>query len=199
MKNFVLASSSPRRLAILQQIGIQPEVMVSAAAEIKDGAPEDVVKANALAKGQAVAALVKDKIVIASDTVVAIEGKILGKPKDEAEALVMLLELAGKSHWVYSGVALIDSDTGETLVDFDKTEVFFAPAEQADLERYIRTGEPMDKAGAYGIQEMGALLVEKINGDYYTVMGLPLAKLKKMLTDWQINLWDYVQKNKEIK
>lgn len=193
MKNFVLASSSPRRLAILQQIGIQPEVMVSAAAEIKDGAPEDVVKANALAKGQAVAALVKDKIVIASDTVVAIEGKILGKPKDEAEALVMLLELAGKSHWVYSGVALIDSDTGETLVGFDKTEVSFAAVEQADLERYIKTGEPMDKAGAYGIQEMGALLVEKINGDYYTVMGLPLAKLKKMLADWQINLWDYIQ------
>lgn len=195
MKEFVLASASPRRLAILKQIGIAPEVVVSEAREIQQGAPEQVVKANALAKGQAVAALVKDKIVIASDTVVAMDGKILGKPKEESEALAMLSTLAGKSHWVYSGVALINSKTGETLVDFDKTEVFFAPAEQADLERYIKTGEPMDKAGAYGIQERGALLVEKINGDYYTVMGLPLAKLKKMLADWQINLWDYIQKN----
>lgn len=191
-KNFVLASSSPRRLAILKQIGIQPEVVVSAAEEIQDGLPEEVVKINALAKGQAVASSVTHKIIIASDTVVAINGKILGKPKDEEAALAMLTELAGTSHRVYSGIALINSDTGESLVDVDETEVVFDPVEERDLARYIRTGEPMDKAGAYGIQEIGALLVEKIDGDYYTVMGLPLAKLKKMLATWQINLWDYL-------
>lgn len=192
MKKFVLASASPRRLAILKQIGIEPEVVVSAAAEIQEGEPEQVVKVNALAKGQAVAALVKNKIVIASDTVVAAEGKILGKPKDEGEALSMLMSLVGKSHWVYSSIAMLDSDTGHYLVDVDKTEVFFGKAGQEDLKRYIRTGEPMDKAGAYGIQEKGALLVEKIHGDYYTVMGLPLAKLKNMLSTWGIHLWDYV-------
>lgn len=194
MKKFVLASSSPRRLAILKQIGMNPEVIVSAAEEIQDGVPEDVVKINALAKGRAVARSVTHRIIIASDTVVAINGKILGKPKDEKDAFAMLSALAGKSHRVYSGIALIDSDTGESLVDADETEVFFCPAEERDLERYIRTGEPMDKAGAYGIQEMGALLVEKIYGDYYTVMGLPLAKLKKMLATWQINLWDFTQR-----
>ena len=196
MEKFVLASASPRRLAILQQIGIQPEVMVSSAEEVQIGAAEDVVKTNALAKGRAVATLVKDKrdkIVIASDTVVVSDGKILGKPKDEADALTMLLSLAGGRHWVYSGIALIDSETGDSLVDVDKTEVFFSAVAEEDLQKYIRTGEPMDKAGAYGIQERGALLVEKIYGDYYTVMGLPLNKLKELLQQWQINLWDYVE------
>ncbi len=192
MKEFVLASSSPRRLAILKQIGIEPEVIVSAAVEIKTGAPEEVVKTNALAKGQAVAASAQHKIIIASDTVVVIEGEIQGKPKDEGEALSMLMSLVGKSHWVYSSVAIINSDTGDYLVDVDKTEVCFGKTTQEDLKQYIRTGEPMDKAGAYGIQEKGALLVEKICGDYYTVMGLPLYKLKKLLEQWQINFWDYI-------
>ncbi|MCI8336045.1 MAG: septum formation protein Maf [Peptococcaceae bacterium] len=194
-KEFVLASASPRRLAILQQIGITPEVVVSAAEEIKEGDPADVVKINALAKGRAVAPLVKNKIIIASDTVVAANGQILGKPQDAAEALAMLMSLAGKSHWVYSSVAIIDSDTGACLVDVDQTEVFFTAVEETDLQKYIKTGEPMDKAGAYGIQEKGALLVEKICGDYYTVMGLPLHKLKELLSSWRINLWDYIGKS----
>ena len=194
-KEFVLASASPRRLAILQQVGITPEVMVSAAEEIKEGDPADVVKINALAKGQAVAPLEKNKIIIASDTVVTVNGKILGKPQDAAEAGSMLMSLAGNSHWVYSSVAIIHSDTGACLVDVDKTEVFFSAVDKADVQKYIATGEPMDKAGAYGIQEKGALLVEKICGDYYTVMGLPLHKLKELLSSWHINLWDYIGKS----
>lgn len=192
MREFVLASSSPRRRAILEQIGIYPEVIVSAAEEMQTGAPEMVVKTNALRKGQAVVPLVKGKIIIASDTVVVIDNRILGKPKNEEEALSMLMQLSGRSHWVYSSIALIDSDTGGYLVDMDKTEVFFCANRQEDLVRYVQTGEPMDKAGAYGIQEIGALLVDKIAGDYYTVMGLPLRKLKEMLAQWQINIWNYI-------
>ena len=194
-KEFVLASASPRRLAILQQIGIFPKVVVSEAAEVKDGLPEKVVKHNALAKGQAVSNTFagENKIIIASDTIVVADHHILGKPQSEADAFAMLTTLSGRSHWVYSGLALIDTLTGDFLVDFDKTEVFFHETSQQDLVKYLKTGEPMDKAGAYGIQEKGALLVKKIVGDYYTVMGLPLPLLKKMLSLWHIDLWDYVK------
>lgn len=177
----ILASSSPRRLQLLQQIGIEAEVRPAAFDELSTGKMADeVVLTNAVGKCQAVCAACGDKMpVIAADTVVVLDGKILGKPKDAADAVRMLTELSGRTHKVLTGVAV--SFDGRQLAEVCETEVIFRTLTAAEIADYVATGEPLDKAGAYGIQGRGAVFVEKINGCYNNVVGLPLTRLHLML------------------
>lgn len=177
----ILASSSPRRLQLLQQIGIEAEVRPAAFDELSTGKMADeVVLANAVGKCQAVCAACGDKVpVIAADTVVVLDGQVLGKPKDAADAVRMLTELSGRTHKVLTGVAV--SFDGRQLAEVCETEVIFRTLTAAEIADYVATGEPLDKAGAYGIQGRGAVFVEKINGCYNNVVGLPLTRLHLML------------------
>ena len=180
----ILASASPRRLELLQQIGIEPVVCPADFAE-GDGAAADadkVVLANALGKCRAVAQLKGDDLpVIGADTVVVIDNAILGKPKHAEAAVAMLKSLSGRSHEVLTGIAV--KYQGQERAEVVRTKVFFRALTEAEIEAYAATGEPLDKAGAYGIQGRGAVLVEKIEGCYNNVVGLPLARLNEILAD----------------
>ena len=178
----VLASASPRRLALLQQIGIGAKVCPADFDEVSGSAvqAEDVVLANAIGKCKAVVKIKGDSLpVIAADTVVVAEGVILGKPQNEEDAVEMLKQLSGKTHKVMTGIAV--SYAGEMLAEVCETEVVFRKLTDEEIKKYVATGEPLDKAGAYGIQGMGAVLVEKINGCYNNVVGLPLTRLQLIL------------------
>lgn len=179
----ILASQSPRRREILEMLAIPFTVMVSHADETCDPSlsPAEQVQLLATRKAEAVAALseAKGHIIIAADTLVeAPNGEILGKPTDEADALRMLRALAGSTHAVYSGVALHINGTATTA--FARTEVVFRPTSEAELLAYLATGEPLDKAGAYGIQERGALFVKEFHGEYFNVVGLPIHALDEL-------------------
>ena len=178
----ILASASPRRLALLQQIGIEAKVCPADFDEVSGSAvqAEDVVLANAIGKCKAVVKIKGDSLpVIAADTVVVAEGVILGKPQNEEDAVEMLKQLSGKTHKVMTGIAV--SCAGEMLAEVCETEVVFRELTGEEIKKYVATGEPLDKAGAYGIQGMGAVLVEKINGCYNNVVGLPLTRLQLIL------------------
>lgn len=178
----ILASASPRRLALLQQIGIEAKVCPADFDEVSGSAvqAEDVVLANAIGKCKAVVKIKGDSLpVIAADTVVVAEGVILGKPQNEEDAVGMLKQLSGKTHKVMTGIAV--SCSGEMLAEVCETEVVFRELTDEEIKKYVATGEPLDKAGAYGIQGMGAVLVEKINGCYNNVVGLPLTRLQLIL------------------
>lgn len=178
----ILASASPRRLALLQQIGIEAKVCPADFDEVSGSAvqAEDVVLANAIGKCKAVVKIKGDSLpVIAADTVVVAEGIILGKPQNDEDAVEMLKQLSGKTHKVMTGIAV--SYTGEMLAEICETEVVFRKLTDEEIKKYVATGEPLDKAGAYGIQGMGAVLVEKINGCYNNVVGLPLTRLQLIL------------------
>ena len=178
----ILASQSPRRIELLKSIGLQFETIPSEAAEIvREGEkPDTVVMSLALEKGLEIASKNEDAVVMAFDTVVFCD-EILGKPKDEADAYRMLKLLNGKSHQVFTGIAVIHLESNTKIIDYTMTNVAFIDAEDDMLHRYVDTKEPLDKAGAYGIQGYGAMLVECIEGDYYSVMGLPLSKLSELL------------------
>ena len=178
----ILASGSPRRLELLRQIGLEPRVAVSRGEEEKnDVTPEQLVRTNALNKGREVRERLGDKVpILAADTVVALEGEILGKPRDREEAAAMLRKLSGRRHQVLTGVALFYKGQVRTHVEI--TEVEFASLTEKDIAWYIATGEPMDKAGAYGIQGVGGrMLVHDISGDFYNVVGLPIARVARAI------------------
>lgn len=179
-KKLVLASGSPRRLALLRQIGIEPEVLPVDAEERKTGIPEKVVKENAVKKAQAALKLRPQTTILAADTIVAYQGEILGKPRTEADAARMLKMLSGQKHSVFTGIAAIENGVLQSSVI--ESQVYFFQLTEAAIRGYITTGEPMDKAGAYGIQGRGALLVRAIVGDYNNIVGLPLAALKNIMT-----------------
>lgn len=187
--NIVLASASPRRRELLERMGIRDfTVVVSDADETLDEhlPPAQQVERLSRIKAAAVAAQVQpDALVIAADTVVTLDGAILGKPADEAQAFHMLSSLSGACHQVYTGVTVIQN--GKVLTCHEVTEVEFRPLEREEIELYIATGECMDKAGAYGIQGYGCLLVEGIRGDYYNVMGLPVVCLARMLKQFGVD------------
>ena len=150
----------------------------------KSATPEETVKRLAVQKARNVSACAdSDEIVIAADTVVFIDGKILGKPVDAAEAAEMLRTLSGRDHHVCTGIAVIDNAIGKSFCCFERTLVHFKHLTDSEIERYIASGEPMDKAGAYGIQGKGALFVEWIKGDYFNVVGLPLCRLAQVLKE----------------
>lgn len=182
MESIILASGSPRRKELLNQLGIEFEVIPADVDEtLEEGlSPEEAVKQLSLKKAAAVAKMHPGKIVLGADTVVAYDGEILGKPEDENDALDMLLLLSGRTHHVYTGVALIYPD-GKVKSFSESTEVVMYENDRQLIKEYIATGEPMDKAGAYGIQGMGAILVKEIRGDYNNVVGLPVARITRIL------------------
>ena len=177
----ILASNSPRRKELLTQAGIDFEVKSADVEEVTDKTkPEEVVMDLSKLKANAIAKENPGRRIIAADTVVAFNGEILGKPKDEADAFRMLKELSGNTHHVYTGVTIIDED-GKSNTFYEATAVSMYENSDELINKYIATGEPMDKAGAYGIQGKGAILVKEISGDYNNVVGLPLAKVYRNL------------------
>jgi len=184
----ILASASPRRRRLLKQIGFTFQVIISDVDEddIVSHDPLINIQAIALLKARAVAASVEDGIVIGADTQILMDGETLGKPMDEADAARMLSELSGRSHEVITGVALIDADTGREETWVETTLVTFRELSEEEISEYVDTGEPMGKAGAYGIQGRAAAFVERIEGCYFNVVGLPLAKLSQKLR----KLWE---------
>ena len=185
----ILASQSPRRKELLERMGIQDFETISP--NVDESAfhglpPEELVRRLSAEKAAAVAGKVgEDAIVIAADTVVALEGAILGKPADELDAFKMLSALSGVRHQVYTGVTVCRG--GEKQTAHEVTDVTFRELSEREIEDYISTGEPMDKAGAYGIQGYGALLIQGISGDYYNVMGLPVCRLSGMLARFGVD------------
>lgn len=190
MAGIVLASASPRRQELLRRIGIADfDIRVPETEETcpPDLTPQKTVEHISREKANAAAELcAPDEIVITADTMVFLGGQRLGKPADAADALRMLTALQGRRHTVCTGVTL--RQDGRSLTESESTDVFFRAASQAELLAYIKTGEPMDKAGAYGIQGRGALLVERISGDFFNVMGLPLLRLSRMLAQFGVSL-----------
>ena len=172
----ILASASPRRKELLTLAGFEYEVIVSQCEEIlPDGiTPDKAVEELASQKAEDVFSRNSDAMIIAADTVVAMGNTILGKPKDEEDAFRMLSSLSGKTHTVYTGVCIKSKD--KTDIFHVATQVEFYPLSDKEIKDYIATGEPMDKAGAYGIQGKGFVLVKGIHGDYFNVVGLPLAE-----------------------
>ncbi|MBQ8541508.1 MAG: septum formation inhibitor Maf [Clostridia bacterium] len=186
MKNFILASQSPRRQEILKDAGVAHTVIPSDANEDISLSlpPEKYVMELALLKGAAVASgAKKNDIIISADTVVVSDGEIMGKPKDFEDAKAMLMKLSGKWHSVLTGYCVINGENGSASVKYEETKVKFRNLSENEAVRYIRSGESMDKAGGYGIQGKGRLLVEKIDGDYFNVVGLPICALAKMLKE----------------
>ncbi len=177
----ILASKSPRRKELLSLITTDFEIIPATGEENADPAlsPDIFVQELAKQKALEIAASHPDDVIIGSDTVVAAKGEILGKPKDKNDAYRMLAMLSGTSHSVFTGVAVVKN--GEIHSFTEETRVKFFPLSGKEIENYIASGEPFDKAGAYGIQDAGALLVEGIDGDYYNVMGLPAGRLYRLM------------------
>lgn len=193
-KPLVLASSSPRREQLLRSIGLKARILPSEAEEQFDPAlaPESVVLELAGRKAAAVAHKLRENgergIVIGADTIVVLEGRVLGKPENRRHALEMLSSLQGCQHEVYTGVALVDTETGDSARGCRMTRVRMKPSSHERLERYVDTGEPLDKAGAYAIQGIGATLVESMEGCYFNVVGLPLSLLSDMLDEFGVKI-----------
>ncbi len=184
MGKLILASQSPRRQELLHRIGIDDfTILVPQADESYDSAlsPQEIVSYISAVKAGAAAALAdEDDIIITADTMVFLDDQRLGKPHTEEEAFAMLRRLSGREHIVCTGVTVRQGD--HVLTQAETTAVRFRPLSDASIRAYIATGEPMDKAGSYGIQERGALLVEGITGDFFNVMGLPVLRLARMLS-----------------
>ncbi len=187
MTEFVLASASPRRKELLEKMGLQFSIVVSEADEsaVSRDIPVNLyVQELALLKASATAKILlrnKKALIIAADTIVTLDGEILGKPDGEDGAKKMLSSLSGRTHEVYTGYCIMRISDGKTVCNSVKTEVKFKTLTEQKIRSYIESGEPMDKAGAYGIQGLGSMLIEKINGDYFNVVGLPVSALADTL------------------
>ncbi len=181
MKKIILASASPRRKELLSKMGIDYEVVVSDIDEgkIKGMLPEQLVQVLASQKAKAVAEDIgkANRLIIGADTIVVLNNKVLGKPANSLEATKMLKSLSGQKHQVYTGVAIVDTDTGKEELFVEKTNVYMKHINDQEIQTYVATKEPLDKAGSYGIQGKGGVFIEKIEGDYFTVMGLPISQL----------------------
>ena len=206
MSQIILASASPRRKELLEQIGLEFEICPAKGEEIiTKSRPEDVVMELSKQKAEEIASMVSayakehqdittpsDILVIGADTVVAYDGQILGKPQDEEDAKRMLTMLSGNVHSVFTGVTLVLIDksgrAGE-LVFYEKTDVKMYSISEQEIERYVASGEPMDKAGSYGIQGKCAIYIEKIDGDYNNVVGLPIARIYQELKKIGIDIY----------
>ena len=186
MKPLVLASGSPRRRELLEQMGYAGFEVLPAKGEEAAPAgltPGELVRQLALQKAREVFALRRDCTVIGADTVVVLDGRVLGKPRDEADAVAMLTALSGRSHEVYTGMAVLSGD--RELTHAECTRVDFRPMTREEITAYVATREPMDKAGSYGIQGKACVFIRGIVGDYYNVVGLPVCALGELLA--QVN------------
>ena len=181
--DIILASASPRRQELLQRMGLDFIIRTAPHDETMNlfSTPSDEVARVSRLKAQAVYPLChEDDIIVAADTIVVCDGRIMGKPRSENDAFSMLRRLSGREHQVMTGLTVAQGDNTETVTV--TTTLRFRPLSDTEIRNYIATGEPMDKAGAYGVQSLGALLVERIDGDFYNVMGLPVEKLGQCLT-----------------
>lgn len=181
--NLVLASQSPRRKELLSVLGIPFTVVPASIAEIPSPGEtaEDFVARAAREKGAEVASRVSQSVVLSADTVVTIDGEILGKPADEADAVRMLRKLSGREHSVYTAVSVINQSREETLNGLDRTRVWFKTLSDQDIQDYLRRENVFDKAGAYAIQGYAGIYIPKIEGNYFNVMGLPLPLVHELL------------------
>lgn len=191
MKKIILGSASPRRRELLSQIGLEFEVVISHKEECYESTvPEEIVKELALMKAENAASELEDRgglndtVVIGADTIVVLDHQILGKPKNEKDAYQMLSDLQGRAHQVYTGAAILDfghDGKRDVCVHAVETKVYVHEMDRQEILSYINTGEPMDKAGAYGIQGKFAAYIDKIEGDYYNVVGLPVSYVYQQL------------------
>jgi septum formation protein len=181
MQNLILASSSPRRKELLENLQLTFTISSSEVDESFDPSlsPEDIVMELAERKAQAVFIENPESFVLGSDTLVVVDNQILGKPVNEEDAISMLKMLSGKQHEVYTGVSILSAKSSSRF--YEKTEVWFWELTDEEINFYVQSGEPFDKAGSYGIQQLGSMLVKKINGDYFAVVGLPVARTYREL------------------
>lgn len=186
--DIVLGSASPRRQELLRQVGVTFRVIPSGVDEVVSTPmePGELVRHLALSKAVDVASREPESLVLGADTIVVVDGDVLGKPRDRAEAIVMLQRLSGRSHQVMTGVALVGG--GRQLVGHEVTTVQFIPLTLAQMERYADSGEPMDKAGGYGIQGRASAMIHSIEGDYFNVVGLPLCRTVHMLSQFGVEV-----------
>ncbi|NOV04070.1 Maf family protein [Paenibacillus planticolens] len=193
-QRLILASSSPRRQELIQSLGLPYIIRVSDADETVEGkiTPSELVEVLSVRKASTVRDMLesdeKHGIIVGSDTIVVLQDEVLGKPVDEEDSFRMLKALQGTTHQVYSGVACVDAQTGKHVVSHSVTHVKMKSMADAQIRRYIATGEPKDKAGSYAIQGIGATIVESIAGDYFTVVGLPLSLLSDLLLNFDIQV-----------
>jgi septum formation protein len=190
MEKIILASASPRRKELLEKIGLKFEFEPSDYAEdMRSGlSPAELARAISLEKARAVADRHKNAVVIAADTFIVFRGKIMGKPGTEAEARKMLMRLRGKPHSVITGFTVLDVDNNKVLTKSVETVVHIKNLSLEEIDAYVKSGEPLDKAGAYAIQGLGSTIVERIEGDYFNVIGLPLSALAEGLKEFGIHV-----------
>jgi septum formation protein len=197
MQKLVLASGSPRRIRMLKELGVEFSVAKSNFREPgykNNQSPSEFVRKNAQGKAGGVVPQFDDALIIGADTVVVYRNRVLGKPETPEEAFEHMQMLKGRTHAVYSGICLVDAAGNKVLCDYEKTFVTFRKLTDSEISFYLSRINPMDKAGAYAIQGEGALIVEKIKGCYYNVVGFPLARLEQMLLDMGKSLFEYMGK-----
>ncbi len=189
-QKIILASSSPRRQELLASLNIPFSVHVSDFAEVIDYSiePKEIVQKLAWEKAKNVKEKYKEGLIIGADTIVVIDQQILGKPKDKEDAFQMLNQLQGRTHTVFTGIAIIDANTNQTQKNFAQAFVTMKKLSEEEIWDYIATKEPLDKAGAYAIQGLGATLINQINGDYFAVVGLSIYLLSELLKQFGFNL-----------
>jgi septum formation protein len=189
MKRIVLASSSPRRKEILSKAGLVFDIQESSYEEdmTLPLSPRELAEHLSLGKAKSVSDKTSNAIVIAADTFVVYNNQCLGKPKTEDKAREMLNMLSGQEHEIITGVSIIDTKDNRTVSFHQSTKVFMKPLSPEIIEAYIKTGEPLDKAGGYALQEIGAVLIEKIEGDFFNAMGLPIGKVIEELRDFDVS------------
>ncbi len=182
VKRLILASQSPRRIELLKKIIANFDIQASHVEETLDtNDPITFVREISKRKATEIAEKINSGIIVGADSIVVSNGRILGKPQNKNEALEMLMLLSGRTHQVFTGFTIIETPAGEVFTDYEVTDVVFRKLTTWEIERYVQVAQPFDKAGAYGIQDESAIFVEKINGCFYNVMGLPLTKLYNSL------------------
>ncbi len=193
-RTIVLASASPRRKELMASLQLEFKVLPSDADESvpAEWSPEQVVTELAVRKAEAVRQQAleqwQDALIIGSDTIVVLDGRIFGKPVNEADSEDMLMTLQGRTHHVYTGIACVDAATGHTRTEYSRTAVHMKSLTPQRIKAYVRSGEPADKAGSYAIQGFGSTLVERIEGCYFTVVGLPVPVLSDMLEEFGVSV-----------
>lgn len=196
MKKIILASKSPRRKAILEMLGLEFECQDSKFNEslIKHNDPKTLVQLLSKEKAQSIVQKTNEpSLIIGCDTIVVMNNIIMGKPNSKEEAFQTLLTLSGKKHIVFSGITIIDTEINRKYITYEQTDVFMRSYNHAEINAYLKTNEYVDKAGAYGIQGMGSLLVKKINGNFYNVMGFPIVSFYTALNELSYNLFDLIK------
>ncbi|NQT50313.1 septum formation protein Maf [Candidatus Kuenenbacteria bacterium] len=190
MKQIILASTSPRRQEIMSKTGLKFKVIPSNYEEdmTLKLTPIKLAKLLSRGKAQSIAKKYQNHIIIGADTFVVLEKKLLGKPKSPAEAKTMLKAISGKILLIVTGFTIIDTESGKSISKATETKVHIKKLSNSEIINYVKTKEPLDKAGAFGVQEMGAVIIKKIEGDFYNVMGLPIFDLAQELKKFGINI-----------